>query len=457
MGGGGSKVMHDSEWLRKRAVVMTMTLVDKSVTQSIYEQGLYCGEGGEQFLKKDRVELEVYLQDSSDFIDCYMKAWTLKRPEMQPFDMRPYVAHQIARLNWISDASQSALGDRFLLGLRDRNTPTIELMPINPKRKPLQMQLRINVLGDRAINRLMVRSESAKNKLATKIGTAEARLEVWSEKKPAMEYFDGKMEYLFSKRDIVDHSLPPDLKDFTIEDLPKQIGIYYKKLYSSELWSQYESQVASVAVPKLAKSPRPQMADAAIEPAAPPTEAPALPKGDAAEAAPPAGSALDIIANWPVDPDPYDYSKPLAVQPNPLDPNDPYSTSYVRRYSTGPMEPYPTLPPYPPPYQDPYMSGSGEYATPPPADYSGQAPPYMPPGYMGPPPGAEGAYGGYGPPPEASYGAASYGGPPLYSQPPMYPPSTNPYDPPLAGNPYDPPPMPPAPQPYNPPGYAGYP
>ena len=71
--------------------------------------------------------VQVYLQDSSDFIDCYMKAWTLKRPEMQPFDMRPYVAHQIARLNWISDASQSALGDRFLLGLRDRNTPTIEV------------------------------------------------------------------------------------------------------------------------------------------------------------------------------------------------------------------------------------------------------------------------------------------------------------------------------------------
>ena len=42
----------------------------------------------------------------------------------------------------------------------------LQLMPINPKRKPLQMQLRINVLGDRAINRLMVRSESAKNKLA---------------------------------------------------------------------------------------------------------------------------------------------------------------------------------------------------------------------------------------------------------------------------------------------------
>lgn len=306
MGSGSTKLMHQSEWVSTRSKGDTISMIEQCVTKIYSEKGLFCGEGGEQFLRRDRVELEVYLEDIPDFGEKYLAAFTLKRPYSQPYDLRPYVAYQLARLLWLSTLVDTELEGRFLLGLRDRHTPIIQLVAekaVKVDRRVLtEVDVRVNILGDREIQGFMDEKSEARRELGPRCAFAEALLDAdWLEakqaKNPTMEFLNGNLQRLFRKKRINDLPDAPSLAEFEAANLPALIRAYYDLLYRSALWNQYRE----------AKEGKPPVVPSAPEPVA----------AKAPDAYPEAAPAPMVM--WPVDRDPYDYgNQSHMLPPQPL-------------------------------------------------------------------------------------------------------------------------------------------
>ena len=320
MGSGASKENPEAERLCKRAAPAALTLVDRSVTQTIRNSGLYKSDGAQRTPVTRLVELEVYLDPKRGFVKRHMEAWTLKLPGMHDLDLRPHVAYQLARLLWIAEASQRQLRGRFLLGMRDRNCPFVVLDPADPAGQPATIELRVNIMGDRVLNRLLLEADVACRLLAPRVAFALSGQRMTGERDrwPSMDFYDGAMAHLFRKTDIGgfwwagDFAAPPELRDFTARDLPQKVREYYMELEASAVWRQYRRSVQEHATGTGAGPGA--AAEAAPEPA-PQAAAPDCSPPPAAPGATPYRSSVDPVLDWPVDPDPYDYTRPVPPAP----------------------------------------------------------------------------------------------------------------------------------------------
>eukprot|EP00906_Rhabdomonas_costata_P028646 RCo040538 len=224
----------------KSAVRRTTVLrADTQIVVEHYAEGTYLENYG--FLKTDRFEFSVCLSPSPTWAEEQAEKMMLCYPNAEePVDIRKYIAHKIALLNWLN--GHPRLGGRFCISLEDRDVATevVKVRRGNDKVVEKEVELQVVIKGDADYIKTKVLTPTVVGPCRNLIALATPD---WKHNDTnAVRLLDGHRKKFSAIMDLNSGDSPP-VEMYTHDMLQDQVDQFYTKWTASRAYGALQQSV----------------------------------------------------------------------------------------------------------------------------------------------------------------------------------------------------------------------
>eukprot|EP00995_Heteronema_vittatum_P000808 NODE_1110_length_1066_cov_710.593904_g497_i1.p1 GENE.NODE_1110_length_1066_cov_710.593904_g497_i1~~NODE_1110_length_1066_cov_710.593904_g497_i1.p1 ORF type:complete len:239 (-),score=40.00 NODE_1110_length_1066_cov_710.593904_g497_i1:270-986(-) len=217
----------------------TVRKIETGVVLDSYAAETYLENYG--FLQADRYVFTISFTNSPTWAEDNSSKMLVKLPlSDEVVDVRKYVAHKVAMLNWLNN--QSRVAHHFVIAMEDRQVLPITITQTRSSGRQVDRKLEIQVVikGDAEFNRTKTLWPEFVAPVRDLIGFAEPD---WNKNGNALRLVDG-YDKRFSGIPELEGEDSPSLEEFAHEHLQAQINKYYEKWSLSMAYNVLEKNVA---------------------------------------------------------------------------------------------------------------------------------------------------------------------------------------------------------------------